>query len=62
MQVSISHEVFAFWLVMLEEYFSLQEKYLKYLKVYDRVSWIYKNVKVYLFKIPEMFVLSVSVD
>lgn len=41
----------------LEE-FSLQ----KYLEVYDHISWVYKNVKVYIFKIPEMFVLSVSID
>lgn len=36
--------------------------YKKYLQVYDHTAGIYKNVKVYIFKNPEMFVLSVSIE
>lgn len=34
----------------------------KYLQVYGNVAGIYKSVKVYIFKNPEMFVRSVSID
>lgn len=55
MQVSISHDVFEFCLTMLEDY-------KKYLQVHDHIAGIYKNFKVYIFKNPEMFLLSVSID
>lgn len=34
----------------------------KYLQVYSNVAGIHKSVKVYIFKNPEMFVRSVSID
>lgn len=34
----------------------------KYLQVYGNLAGIYKSVKVYIFKNPEMFVRSVSID
>lgn len=59
MQVSISHDVFAFCLVCWKtDYSSLQEIPVS-LWLF---SWDIQNVKVYSFKNPEMFVHSVSID
>jgi len=56
MQVSISDSIFEFCLVILEEYFSVPE-----ISAHLQ-SWIHENGDVYIFKIPEIFVLSISVD